>query len=67
MNVKGSAAYSLRCFTGCLCDGRGEDPGVGRPGLQWDGHPSGQASTVHGLRGDATSAMPPRPAGRGDR
>lgn len=57
---------SLLClFAGCLCDGRREDPGVGRPRLQRNGHPSGQAGPVHCLRGNAAAAVPPRPAGCG--
>lgn len=63
--MSGSVAHGWCSFTGGLRDGWGEDPGVGRPGLQWDGHPSWQAGTVHSLRGDAAPAVPPRPAGRG--
>lgn len=52
---------------GRLCDRWRENPGAGRPGLQRNGHPGGQAGPLHGLRRGAVAAVPACHAGRGDR
>lgn len=57
----------LLVSAGCLCDGRREDPGARRPGLQRNGHPSRQTGPLHSLRGGATTAVSACHAGCGYR
>lgn len=50
--------FIVCALIGHSCDGWRTNPGLRRPGQLWNGHPSGQTSSVYSMWRSATSAVP---------